>query len=73
MCFLQSDRLAGHVGEGLRPSLVLANGDPRDRFFYPTLTLMVYSYTLLHHFKFSVVFVAWFALIYLCIHVYNNG
>ena len=24
--------------------LVIPNGDPRDRFFYPTLTLMMNSY-----------------------------
>ena len=27
--------------------LVMPNGDPRDGFFYPTLTLMIYSYNLL--------------------------
>ena len=27
-------------------SLVMPNGDPRDRFFYPTLTLMMDSYNL---------------------------
>ena len=28
-------------------SLMMPNGDPRDRFFYPTLTLMIDSYNLL--------------------------
>ena len=28
-------------------SLVMPNGDPRDRFFYPTLTLMIDSYSLI--------------------------
>ena len=28
------------------PSLVMPNGDPQDRFFYPTLILMIDSYKL---------------------------
>ena len=33
-------------------SLMMPNGDPRDRFFYPTLTLMIDSYSLhiVHYF-----------------------
>ena len=30
-------------------SLVMSNGDPRDGFFYPTLTLMIYSYIVVAH------------------------
>ena len=32
--------------------LVMPNGDPQDRFFYPTLTLMIdfYSWTKMHHY-----------------------
>ena len=29
-------------------SLGMPNGDPRDRFFYPTLTLMIDSYNFTH-------------------------
>ena len=28
----------------MKTSLVMLNGDPRDRFFYPSLTLMIDSY-----------------------------
>ena len=31
---------------GYMSSLVMPNGDPRDEFFYPTITLMIDSYIL---------------------------
>ena len=31
------------------PSLVMPKGDPRDRFFYPTLTLLMDFYILTYH------------------------
>ena len=36
-------------------SLVMPNGDPQDRFFYPTLTLVIDFYFLAHQIVMSVV------------------
>ena len=43
LCFFQSAKFLP-VPRNLA-SLVMSNGDPQDRFFYPTLTLMIDSYT----------------------------
>ena len=40
----------------------MPNGDPQDRFFYPTLTLMIDSYSLAER-----------KLIFFLIHQFNRG